>query len=202
MKGFVKFINRLGNIIILNVLFILTSCLTLGVCLGTSFTALYATFLDLKTDNSGYYVRNYFKHFKANFKQTIIVDLVLIALGVAAYFNFLMINSIEDSSLKLILFAFLALIILEILMVSSFIFPVIAKFEGSLPHILYLSFMFAHKYVYLSILFIILFFGSVLLMVYVSFAFVSIIFGLIGALESRILKYIWRGYQYEEVLEL
>ena len=202
MKGFVKFINKLGNIIILNVLFILTSCLSLGLCLGTSFSALYATFLDLKTDNSGYYVRNYFKHFKANFKQTIIVDLVLIALGFAAYFNFLMINTIEDSSLKLILFAFLALIVLEILFVSSFLFPVIAKFEGNLFHILYLSFMFAHKYIYLSILFVILFFGSILLMVYVSFAFVFIIFGLLGSIESKILKYIWRGYQYEEVLEI
>ena len=202
MKGFVKFINKLGNILILNVLFILTSCLTLGFCLGTSFTALYATFLDLKTDNSGYYVRNYFKHFKSNFKQTIIVDLVLIALCVATYFYFLMINSIEDPSLKLILFAFLALMVIEILVVSSFIFPTIAKFEGNLPHILYLSFMFAHKYIYLSILFIILFFGGLLLMIYVSFAFVFIIFGLIGSIESRILKYIWRGYQYEEVLEI
>ena len=56
MKAFIKFINTLGNIIILNILFVLTSVLSIGLCIGTSLSALYATFLDLKTDESGYYV--------------------------------------------------------------------------------------------------------------------------------------------------
>lgn len=196
MKAFVKIINWLGNIIILNALFILTSALTLMFCFGTSLSALYATFLDLKTDDSGYYVRNYFKHFKGNLKQTLIVDIVLILLAGAAYLNFLMINSIQSANLKLILFAFLALVILEILIVSSFIFPVIAKFEGSLSHILYLSFSFGHKHLFISLLFIILFALGLFLTIYISFAFVFIIFGLIGYIESIILKYIWKDYQY------
>ena len=48
MKAFIKFINTLGNIIILNILFVLTSVLSIGLCIGTSLSALYATFLDLK----------------------------------------------------------------------------------------------------------------------------------------------------------
>lgn len=201
MKAFMKIINIIGNMIILNIIFLLTSILSLGLCFGTSLSALYATYLDLKTDNSGYYIRNYFKHFKGNLKYTLIVDVVLILLTIASYFNFLMINSISSSNLKLILFAFMFLIILEILLVSSFIFPVISKFEGSLSHILYLSFIFAHKYLFISLLFIIMFSLSVFLVIYVSFAFVFIIFGLIIYIESLILKYIWRNYQYE-VLEL
>ena len=51
MKAFIKFINTLGNIIILNILFVLTSVLSIGLCIGTSLSALYATFLDLKTDD-------------------------------------------------------------------------------------------------------------------------------------------------------
>ena len=50
MKAFIKFINTLGNIIILNILFVLTSVLSIGLCIGTSLSALYATFLDLKTN--------------------------------------------------------------------------------------------------------------------------------------------------------
>lgn len=51
--------------------------------------------------------------------------------------------------------------------------------------------------VYLSILFVVLFIGSFFLLIYVSFAFIFIIFGLIAYIESLILKYIWRNYNYE-----
>lgn len=193
MKAFIKFINTLGNIIILNILFVLTSVLSIGLCIGTSLSALYATFLDLKTDESGYYVRNYFKHFKGNFKSTIFIDIALILLAGAAYLNYLAINTINSSNIKLILYAVELLIGLEISFIASFYFMVVAKFTS----LLYLSFIFAHKYLYLSILFVVLFIGSFFLLIYVSFAFIFIIFGLIAYIESLILKYIWRNYNYE-----
>lgn len=193
MKAFIKFINTLGNIIILNILFVLTSVLSIGLCIGTSLSALYATFLDLKTDESGYYVRNYFKHFKGNFKSTIFIDIALILLAGAAYLNYLAINTINSSNVKLLLYAVELLIGLEISFIASFYFMVVAKFEGKFTSLLYLSFIFAHKYLYLSILFVVLFIGSFFLLIYVSF----IIFGLIAYIESLILKYIWRNYNYE-----
>lgn len=197
MKAFIKFINTLGNIIILNILFVLTSVLSIGLCIGTSLSALYATFLDLKTDESGYYVRNYFKHFKGNFKSTMFIDIALILLAGAAYLNYLAINTINSSNIKLILYAVELLIGLEISFIASFYFMVVAKFEGKFTSLLYLSFIFAHKYLYLSILFVVLFIGSFFLLIYVSFAFIFIIFGLIAYIESLILKYIWRNYNYE-----
>lgn len=197
MKAFIKFINTLGNIIILNILFVLTSVLSIGLCIGTSLSALYATFLDLKTDESGYYVRNYFKHFKGIFKSTIFIDIALILLAGAAYLNYLAINTINSSNVKLILYAVELLIGLEISFIASFYFMVVAKFEGKFTSLLYLSFIFAHKYLYLSILFVVLFIGSFFLLIYVSFAFIFIIFGLIAYIESLILKYIWRNYNYE-----
>ncbi len=197
MKAFIKFINTLGNIIILNILFVLTSVLSIGLCIGTSLSALYATFLDLKTDESGYYVRNYFKHFKGNFKSTIFIDIALILLAGAAYLNYLAINTINSSNVKLLLYAVELLIGLEISFIASFYFMVVAKFEGKFTSLLYLSFIFAHKYLYLSILFVVLFIGSFFLLIYVSFAFIFIIFGLIAYIESLILKYIWRNYNYE-----
>lgn len=197
MKAFIKFINTLGNIIILNILFVLTSVLSIGLCIGTSLSALYATFLDLKTDESGYYVRNYFKHFKGNFKSTIFIDIALILLAGAAYLNYLAINTINSSNVKLLLYAVELLIGLEISFIASFYFMVVAKFEGKFTSLLYLSFIFAHKYLYLSILFVVLFIGSSFLLIYVSFAFIFIIFGLIAYIESLILKYIWRNYNYE-----
>lgn len=142
MKAFIKFINTLGNIIILNILFVLTSVLSIRLCIGTSLSALYATFLDLKTDESGYYVRNYFKHFKGNFKSTIFIDIALILLAGAAYLNYLAINTINSSNIKLILYAVELLIGLEISFIASFYFMVVAKFEGKFTSLLYLSFIY------------------------------------------------------------
>lgn len=197
MKKLIRFINVLGNILILNVLFILTSALSLTLLLGTSLSALYATFLDLRTDESGYYVRNYFKHIKGNFKSTIFVNIALLLLAGAMYLNYLMVNTIADDTLKLFLFAVVALISLEIVLVASFYYKVVAKFEGSFTSLLYLSFVFAHKYIYLSLLFVILFALSFFLTIYISFAFIFVVFGLVGYLESMILKCIWRNYKYE-----
>ncbi len=197
MKTLLKVINIVGNMIILNFLFLLTSGGTLLICFGTSLSALYATFLDLKTDNSGYYVRNYFKHFKGNLKYTIIVDIILILIAGCGYLNYLMVNTIEDSTIKLIGFAVITLILFEIGLIASFIFPVIAKFKGDLMHLLYLAFYFAHRYIYISILFIILFIGSIFLVIYVSLGFLAIIFGLIYFFESFLLKKLWKKYKYE-----
>ena len=192
-----KFINMVGNVLLLNVIFVLTTALSAGFCLGTSMTALYATFLDLKTDNSGYYIRNYFKHFKGNFKRTILFNIAFILLAGAAYLNTLWIFTLPDETLKIIAIAVWALIVFEIAIVTSFMFPVIAKFDGGFIHQLYLAFMFAHKYIYLSVLFVLLFVLAVLLCIYVSVAFLAIIFGAVIYIETIILKKIWRKYEYE-----
>lgn len=193
-----EFIGTLGNIIILNIIFLLTTALSLGFCLGTSLSALYATFLDLKTDSSGYYIRNYFKHFKGNFSRTIGFNIALILLAAAAYVNTLWIFKIPNEGLRIFAISVWALIVFEIAIVTTFMFPVTAKFSGDFIHQLYLSFLFAHRYIYLSILFIVMFIFAIVLCVYVSLAFIVIVFGLVIYLETVILKKIWRNYEYEQ----
>lgn len=192
-----QFIKTVGNILLLNLIFLLSCVLTLGLGTGTALTAMYATFLELKTDDSGYYIRNYFKNFKSNFKETIVIDIVVVLLVGAGYLNFLIINTIQDETFKLIMFCITALILVEIAIVLSFLFPVIAKFEGTFIHQLYVAFGFAHRYIYYSLLFVLMFALSIFLTLYVSLAFLIVVFGLSIYLQSLILKRIWRSYEYE-----
>lgn len=200
MKGFVKVVNYIGNVIILNALFLLTSALTLMLGFTTSLTALHAALLDLRCDENGYYVRNYFKNFRRNLKSTLIVNFIVLAIVGAAYLNFLMINSFTDASLKLILFAVMGVFLLELSIIYVFLVPVIAKFQGTLMQQVHEAFIFAHKYLPLSLLFIILNIGAVLSVIYLSFALVFIIFGLVAGIEDFILKHLWR--KYDELFEI
>lgn len=195
MEKVTKVINEIGSVLFLNILFLLTSALTLGIGMGTAWSALIATFMDLKSDDTGYYVRNYFKHFKLEFKETVGVNLILMVVIVGAFFLLTLItNRIEDSTLKLVLFIVSLALLLEIAIIASFFYPVSVKFEGDMMKHLYLSFLFAHRYIYYSILFVAFFVGSLYLCVYVSFAFLFICYGGVGYLEAKILKHLWRNY--------
>lgn len=181
----------------MNIVFLLTSALSFGLCLGTSLTALYASFLDLKTDSTNYYVRNYWKHFKGEFKSTIGFNIAILLLAGAAYLNYLMIDSLTYETAKLILFGVLGLVVFEIALICTFLFPVVAKFEGDYLHHLTLAFYFAHKYLYISILFLIIDAVSMGLVIYVNYLFGIFIFSLGTYLKTMILKKLWKGYEYE-----
>ncbi len=198
MEKVTKIINLIGSILLLNIIFLLTSALTLGLGIGTGWSALLATFMELRSDDSGYYIRNYFKHFKEEFKETILVNIVLALVIVGAYFLItLLYSSLEQGALQIASFSILLALLLEIGMLASFFYGVSVKFEGDTIHHVYLSFLFAHRYFYLSIPFVIAFVGSLYLIIYVSFAFLFIAFGGIAYLEGKIFNHLWRNYTYE-----
>ncbi len=72
-----RFLNRLGDLILLNVLFILTS-LPL-VTIGASLAALYSVTLKGVRKEDSYIVRSYFAAFKENFGKATILWLLLVA---------------------------------------------------------------------------------------------------------------------------
>lgn len=199
MEKVAKIINEIGNVLILNIIFLLTSALTLGFGIGTAWSSLLGTFMDLKTDDTGYYLRNYFKHFKQEFKGTIAANIILMLVIVGAYFLLTMIgNVINDSTLKIILIVITLAVLLEIALVASFFYPVSVKFQGDMINHLYLAFLFAHRYILCSLLFVAAFVGSLYLCVYVSFAFLFVLYGALAYIEAKALKYLWRNYTYEE----
>jgi len=197
MKGFAKVISTIGDVVILNFLFLLTVALTAGLGIGVAFTALHASLFNLKTDEEGYYAKNYLKHLKDDFKGSFVAGLFLLASLGISYLSFLICGAISDSTAKLLLFSFTCLIELEILMTMSFFFPVVAKYNGDWTHHLYLAFWEANRYFYLSILFVILFIGGIYLCVYVGYYFLFFVFGAGAYLQNLILKHLWKNDSYE-----
>ncbi len=198
MEKAVRIVNLIGSILLLNLIFLLTSALTLGLGIGTSWSALLAAFMELKSDDSGYYIRNYFKHWKDEFKETILINILLALVIVGSYFLItILYSSLGKGTMQIIAFSVFLALLLEIGMIASFFYPVSVKFDGDAIHHVYLSFLFAHRYFYLSIPFALAFVGSLYLIVYVSFAFLFIAFGGVAYLEAKILNHLWRNYTYE-----
>ena len=76
---FWRFIGKLCDVMILNVLWVL--CSIPVVTMGASTTAVYYVTLKLVRDEEGPTIRSFFKSFKENFRQATIIWLIMLAAG-------------------------------------------------------------------------------------------------------------------------
>lgn len=77
---FFKLMNRIADMIVLNVLFLI-SCIPV-ITIGPALTALYYVAINTWSREDGYIFRMYKKSFKDNFKQSVIMWLLLLAAGI------------------------------------------------------------------------------------------------------------------------
>lgn len=121
-------LNKLGDLLWLNVL-TLVCCIPI-ITIGPSLTAMSYVVLKIARNEEGYITRSFFKSFKANLKQGIIIGLILIFVLLVLAGDFYIINysGLEfNGIIKSILLA----ILFFVLFTSMFVFPVLAKFENT-----------------------------------------------------------------------
>lgn len=82
---FFTFITKLSDLLLLNVLFIIT-CLPI-LTIGVSLTALYQTTLQLADNTDSYILRNYFSNWKQNLKQGILIWIPSFIMLILCIFN-------------------------------------------------------------------------------------------------------------------
>lgn len=132
---FFTFMGKLADLMILNLLFILTSLPIITI--GTSLTALYAVSLKQSSGTSTYIIKEYFNAWKINFKQSIILwTFSLIA------FSLLFMNLIveSNSSFTLLIRMIMTLSLILFIMITLYVFPMIAKFENTIRYTLVSAF--------------------------------------------------------------
>lgn len=127
--GFFGFMNKLGDMFFLNLVFILT-CIPV-VTIGNALIALYTVTLKMAKGQEGYVVKSYFKAFKDNLKQGLVVGIVLeIALFVLIYDAGVLLYSQEIYGAPGFFITIAALVL--IVMVVHYLFPLMAKYENKL----------------------------------------------------------------------
>lgn len=80
------FLNKIGDIVLANLLFIL--CSVPIVTIGPALTALYHCTLRSVKDNNNGTVKTFFRAFKDNFKQSLIVWLFLLGANICSYYKY------------------------------------------------------------------------------------------------------------------
>lgn len=128
-------LSRLADVMILNLLFIVTSLPV--VTLGASLTALNFTAMRIGTGESNSVTEDYFRSFRRNLRQATVVGLALgLLAGVLAAWYFVLTTSALDAGAELVLMAIWYVLAFSLATTALFAFPYLANFDGSTGDVL------------------------------------------------------------------
>lgn len=133
---FARFVNKLGEIILLSILW-MVCCIPI-VTIGASTTAAYYTAAKVLRHNEGYEVRMFFKSFKLNFKQSLGMTILLVVVVGFLIFNFIFTQgevSEMDFYLRIIYIGISVFVIAEYM----YAFPILSRFNLKGGRILVMS---------------------------------------------------------------
>ena len=131
-----RFAGRLGDMFILNILWIL--CCIPIFTIGASTTALYYCTLKIVKNEDYGNIRMFFHSFKQNFVQATIIWLIMLSLGMILVFDFYFFGNIMTGadSIRFVLRALTGAILLIWLFVLLYVFPLLSRFDNSIKHTL------------------------------------------------------------------
>jgi uncharacterized membrane protein YesL len=123
-----RFLNRLGDLIILNILTII--CCIPVVTAGAALTALYSCTLKMAKNEEGKVVSDYFRAFRQNFRQATILWLIFGGAMALILLDIYMLQYVSGSYVMAYKGVLLVLLVI-IAMVLMYVFPVLARFENT-----------------------------------------------------------------------
>ena len=177
-----RFIGKLGDLIILNVLWLITSIPI--VTIGASTTALYYVTLKLVRDEDGYTIRSFFKSFKENFKQSTIIWLIMLAVGLLIGFDlyFFIYMQTDPSKLRSIMVAVFGSLGLVYLCILTYVFPLQSRFYNQIKRTLFTAFFMSIRHILqtLGILVMDIALGVLMFVTFFSAPQFSVLFFLFG----------------------
>ena len=174
---FMQFLTKIADLLILNLLFII-SCIPI-VTIGTANIALYTVTLKAAKNEESYIVRGYLKAFKNNFKIGTITWLLVLLVGFILFADFMILPGIPSPFGRILQVLTLMIFILYILMLT-YLFPYIARFENSVFGSLKNALLLAIVHFPYSLLFIAITVLAFVASVFINFGIVSFVWAVIG----------------------
>ena len=122
-------LGKIGDMICLNVMWLI--CCIPIITIGASTTALYTVMLRMVKNEEGYIFRGFHKAFKSNFKQSTLIWLILLLLGIVWTVDFRVAGFMPGMAGIVLSAIFLALGFI-LLSVMIYIFPLTARYENGI----------------------------------------------------------------------
>ena len=147
---FFRFGNILADIMILSLLWLILSLPIITI--GASTTALFYVTTRRISDRESYLIKDYFKSFKENFKKATILWIMQLAMGTLLVTNMFMLpNDLFDPLITSILFPIQIILLIELFIVSIYIFPLTARFDMKILQTIKSAFFMANRHLLTSI---------------------------------------------------
>lgn len=131
-NGFFRFMTRVADALILNLLFLITSIPV--VTIGASYTAMYYYCIKAVGNEEGYLWKSYWKSFKTNFVQGFLFEVIFAIIGIILFIDirFMYVRAFTDGGAfgwKLLFFIAAGMAVLA-LMTFMYAFPVLSRFDN------------------------------------------------------------------------
>lgn len=125
----VRALNKICDMVCLNVLWLI--CCIPVVTIGASTTALYTVMLKLVKNEEGYILRGFFKAFRSNFRQSTVIWLIILALGLVCWIDYRVAGMMPGTA-GFVMRSIFILLGFFLLAVMIYVFPLIARYENSI----------------------------------------------------------------------
>lgn len=126
-----RFLGRIGDIIILNLIFVVTALPVITV--GTALSALYTVAMKLARGEDPSVLREYMRAFRRNMKSATICWLIMAAAGALIFLDFRLVGAF-GGALYTVVRLLLAMIFGVWMLTFLYLFPYIARFENTVFH--------------------------------------------------------------------
>ena len=150
-SGFYRFMTRLVDMILLNLLWLL--CSLPIVTLGAATIAAYRVTLKMVDDTEGYVARDFFKGFKENLKHGIPMGLLMLLCLYAIYLDFELFNKVEGNPIICLILGIVGIFVFVSVFLYSF--PLSARYENTFVNTLKNSVRITYRY-FLRTLFLVI----------------------------------------------
>ena len=125
---FIQFLVRVGDLMILNLLFIL--CSLPVVTLGASLTAMHRVTQNMLFEQEEPIIKSFFRAFRQNFKQSTLAWLVELVVIVSLACDVLLVMAYFDGGLAKAMYILVAVLAILVAGVFSYLMPLIARYEN------------------------------------------------------------------------
>lgn len=122
-------LNKMADLMWLNVLTIL--CCIPIVTVGASLTAMHYMMLKIVRNEETYITRGFFKSFKDNFRQATVIWLIQLVVTILLVGDFYIMFK-SETQFHVVFQALLMVVVVITVFTSTFVYPVLAKFDNSI----------------------------------------------------------------------
>ena len=195
-----RVLGRLGDIIILNMIFVV-GCIPV-ITIGTSLSALYAVAMKMARGEDPSVWKEFWKAYKRNFRPATICWLVMAVIAILLFVDFRIIGVLKrgSESMYSIMRIVLAVILGMWMLMFQYLFPYIARFENTVKQTLKNAFLLMIRHLPWALLLLVILIASAL-SIYIIPVLLVVIPAVTSMVFDFILERLFRRYMSPEDLE-